>query len=455
MLAPTSSVAALPSITFRPCDVSPSFSGLHPALIALAVLRRPGFLTYLSTAIPTLTGVWILENTLQWNVLTVSGSSTAVGVLWAAIFLPIVLLAVPVGLFIDRYGPRWLMWGSQVAWGGVMVAGAVLSHGGHLSVPATVGLGVLDGVCNATWSVPAQVMVGRVVKKELMADAIGLGLLQFAAGRIFGGALAALSLTPTGPGRALELAAACVLVGLVAGSRLRENQDVERRSAAPAWGSEVLEAFRWTAANPAAISLVALGAMCAVFASGYITLLPAVSRDLLHAGPGGLGAMTAAGGLGLALAAFGTGPAWRRLGQGATTCVAMGTAGVGLAFLAIWSAILPAAATVCLIAACLGIFTASNNSLIQAVSPPAMRGRVLSFYGLAVWLAFPVGTVLAGVAVDRVGLAEALVAMAVLTISGVLLSVVRYRPIVDLGVDLTGVATRRARPLWVSEASPR
>jgi len=417
--------------------------------INLLILSRPEFIAYLAAAIGALAGVWLLETTLQWVVLTSSGSSALVGFLYLVIFVPIVILVLPVGLAIDRYGAKPLLVVSQVVWFGVMVAGAILNHFGLMNAVVALALGVLDGVCQATWTVPAQVILGRVVRKELMPSAVGLGLLQFAAGRVIGGSLAAATLSAAGPTVALLFGAACVAIGMVAVLKVPENRNLERRSMSPPWPAEISQAFGWTIRNQPTVALLTLGGITSLFTSGYLTVLPAVSRSTLHAGPAGLGMMTAAGGVGLAVAAFVSDPIGRFIGRGATLCSALGCTAFALALIGASGSLAATVVLVGVVAGCLGMFTATNNSLLQALTPPDMRGRVLAFYGLVVWIVFPLAALAIGVMVDRKGAGTVLSAMAALTLVSVVLLLLAYRPFVRLDIGISGAAQLRTRP-WMT-----
>jgi MFS family permease len=427
----------------------PGGDGAAPSGIGITflVLRRPEFLAYLTAAISTITCVWLLETTLQWVVLTSSGSSALVGAVYVAIFVPIVILVVPVGLVIDRYGAKPLLFASQAVWCCSMVAGATLNHFGWMNSQVVILLAVLDGVCNAMWTVPAQLILGRVVRKELMASAIGLGLLQFAAGRIIGGSLAAATLAAAGPTATLLLGAASAAIGMAAGLRVRENRNLERRSMAPPRPADIRQAFAWTMQSGPAVALLALGGITALFTVAYLTLLPAVSRTVLHAGPAGLGLMTASGGVGLAVAAFVTDPLGRVVGRGAMICLVLGCTAFALAILGISASLVVSVAAVGVIAGCLGVFSATNNSLLQALAPPEMRGRVLAFYGLVVWVIFPISALALGLFADRFGASFVLQAMGALTLVSVVGLLLAYRPLRKLDIASSGAAQLRTRPV--------
>ncbi len=406
------------------------------------MLRRPEFQTYLAAAIGTLTGLWLLETTLQWTVLASSGSSALVGLLYVAIFVPMVILIVPVGLVIDRYGAKPLLLVSQGVWCSLMLAGATLSHLGWMNAQVAIALGVLDGMCTAMWTVPAQVVLGRVVRKELMPSAVGLGLLQFAAGRIIGGTLAGATLS-AGPTIALLLGATSAALGMAVAVRVRENRSYERRSMSPPWPAEIGQALSWAIGNRSAVSLLVLGGITALFTLDYVTLLPAVSRTILHSGPSGLGQMAAAGGVGLAVAAFIADPLGRFRGRGATICLSLSCAAIAMALLGASTSLGASLVLVALVAGCLGVFGANNNSLLQALSPPAMRGRVLALYGLVVWVLFPTAAFATGSLADRWGARFVLQAMALLTLAGLVVLLVSYRPLAKLDIGRSGVAQLR------------
>jgi len=151
----------------------------------------------------------------------------------------------------------------------------------------------------------------------------------------------------------------------------------------------------------------------------------------------------AAGGVGLAVAAFTADSFGRTLGRGAAICVALGCTAVVTAMLAVSTSLAASLVLVALIAGSLGVFGATNNSLLQALSPPVMRGRVLALYGLVVWVIFPVAAFTTGFLVDRLGARVVLLAMATLTLGTLGLLLVTYRPLARLDIGQSGLAQLR------------
>jgi MFS family permease len=216
---------------------------------------------------------------------------------------------------------------------------------------------------------------------------------------------------------------------------------------APPWPADIRQAFAWTIRSGPAVALLALGALTGLFTVAYLAVLPAVSRTILHAGPTGLGLMTATGGVGLSVAAFATDPLGRLVGRGATICVALGCTAIALAVLGTSTSLVVSITAVGAIAGCLGVFSATSNSLLQALSPPEMRGRVLAFYGLVVWVIFPIASLALGFSTDRFGASLVLEAMGALTLVSVVALLLAYRPLGKLDIGLSGAAQIRTRPV--------
>jgi predicted MFS family arabinose efflux permease len=92
------------------------------------------------------------------------------------------------------------------------------------------------------------------------------------------------------------------------------------------------------------------------------------------------------------------------------------------------------------------------STVVQLRAPAAYRGRVLSLFSVALGVAYPVGSLIQGPVVDRIGIAWTTVASAVL-LSGVLGAVAVARP--GLRRALLGpVPDAAPAPVRLEEASP-
>lgn len=415
----------------------------------MAVLRAPAFQRYLFAGIATTSGLWLFETGLFWVALVKTGSATSVGLILSALVLPFLIILVPAGAFADRVGPKPLLLLSQLAWVVIIAVGAVIAQFGLLTFPVVLGLALAEGAFDAVWAIPAQMMFARVVERRLMANAIVLSGLQVAFGRLVGGGLAGALLTLTGPTITFAAGAVCVAIGAFAVWGLKSHYPIAPTSpptsSRPAGPVGRFEVIKWFNDNPTVVSLVALGACAALFAFAYLAVLPVVSRDLIHAGPGGLGLMTAAGGVGVLITvAFGD-VLGRRFGRGVTLAASVVLAAASIAVIGLSSSLLVSVVCAGLLAACLNAYFLINNLLLQSIAPSRLRGRVLSIYGLVFWALLPVGTLTAGFLVDSIGARSVLFLMAGLTLLSLVVVVASNRSLVALDVDASGLIVSRLR----------
>ena len=423
--------------------VHPSLGGVQPVPFAssLAVLSTPAFQFFLLSAISTTTGLWFFETTLYWIALTRTGSATATGLILTALILPILLLVVPIGVITDRWGDRRLLPFSQGAWVVTMIVAASIASRGLLTFPVALGLALIEGLFDAVWVVPAQVLLARVVDRPLMAKAIALGTLQVAFGRILGGYGAGHMLAIAGPTVTFLIGAGCLVVGFLAMALVKPVHGLAARHERATFS----EGLRFVRKAPAALALYAIGSTTALFLYGYLSILPIVSRDLLHAGPQGLGLMTAAGGVATLAVVWIIDPLGRRFRRGTTLVASAVTASTAIGLLAASRSVALSVVLAGLITGTLIFYGATNTTLLQALAPPELRGRVLAFFGFAFWAIMPVGSVASGYVADRLGVRTALVIMGLTAVASLGVIAIVYRPLVSLDVSSDGLFALRTR----------
>jgi MFS family permease len=212
------------------------------------------------------------------------------------------------------------------------------------------------------------------------------------------------------------------------------------------------EGLRFVREARPALALYAVGSSTALFLYGYLSILPVVSRNLLHSGSQGLGLMTAAGGVGTLAVVWVIDPIGKRFGRGVALLGSVGVASVAIALIGASRSVTLSVILAGIVTAALIFYAATNTTVLQALAPPELRGRVLAFFGFAFWAIMPVGSIGSGLIVDRLGVRTALVLMAALSIAGLSAIAIIYRPLLRVDVTADGefgerrsVALREAR----------
>jgi MFS family permease len=409
-----------------------------------AVLGLGTYQRFLAGAVCSGVGVWIFQTAIYWAALQ-SGDTGSVGILVAVISVPSLLLTIPAGYLTDRAGPFRLLLIGQVAPAIICVVGLAFVDGqGGIALQPAAAVTFIVGIAYALWNVPALVFVTRIVPSDLMGSAISLMVLQYATGRIVGGALGGALVGFGGAGLAFVVSAAVFMIGSLAVLTLPRIEGLETRSASSFRG--MVEAVRWLRHAPATLVLVVFAAAANLLAYAYIPVLGALSRDVIGAGSSGLGLLTSTSGFGMVASALTANTLGARLRRGRAVCLLMVVGAVAMDALGV-SAILPLSVALVVVVAYLGSSRSSiAQFLLQSLTPARMRGRVASLADFIGQLMTIAGSLAVGAAATRFGPTEVLAACGAGIVLVVLVVLVLSPRILGLDVDHEARPVVRGEP---------
>ncbi len=404
---------------------------------AFAALRVPAYRRLLVAVTVMEIGLFAFETALFWTVLAETGSAVQVSLLFAGLVVPALLLTIPVGMLVDRRGPRGILIWSSAAAAAVIGLAAIAAGSGRLGFELALLLAIAEGIFFGCYAVPAQVIAGRVVDRSLLASAVGLSAIPSGLGSIVGGALGGALLELGGPAPTFVVASVGLVLSLVTILGLPRLPGLEASGGMAL--RDLRSAARWLRESSVGSAIVLLSAISGLFVMSRFSLLPVVVRDVLASGPGALGLLTTAGGVGMLAGTFGTEVLGRRLGRGRALLAALGLAGLGLAGLGLTPLVPVAITLAAVIAASTTVWQLTSATLLQLLAPARMRGRVLALNDVVRLGLVPIGSLAAGVVVDRVGVATVLVVYGGLTV---------------IAVAATWVGSRALRAGPVAEVDP-
>ncbi|GAA3841402.1 MFS transporter [Streptomyces phyllanthi] len=376
------------------------------------------------------TGTWMQRIAQDWLVLSLTGSSTAVGVTMALQFLPMLLFGLYGGVLVDRFAkrPTLLVTQSAMAVTGLVLAFLTLS--GHVQVWHVYLAAFAVGLATVVDNPARQSFVSEMVGPEQLQNAVSLNSANFQSARLVGPAVAGVLITSVGTGWAFllnGLSFVAPIAGLLL-MRARELHVIER---APRAKGQLREGLHYVAGRPELLWPIVLVGFIGTFGFNFPVWLSAFADDVFHAGAGSysfFNTLMAVGSLVGALLAARRGTARMR------TLIAGALAFGALEAVA---ALAPSYWIFALIMAPLAMFgmtvNVTANTALQMATDPAMRGRVMSLYMMVFLGGSPLGAPIAGWITDaygpRVGfLAGGLVsAVAAATIGLVLARVVGLR----------------------------
>ncbi len=362
--------------------MSEPHSPSSPEISARALLRERDYMVYLVTRAFGVLGTVAQSVTMGWQVYDlaregrgVAESALFVGLLGLATFLPLFFLALPAGVVADRYPRKAVLaicFAAEAVCAGALVAAALL---GVMSVEFLIGVAFAFGIARAFRAPAGVALAPMLVPVALLPRAIAWNSLAFQIGTISGPALAGLLVAHWSSAVSYGVSLVLYIVPVVGlwfvSKSTRPAAHVGSRL------ERVREGLSYIRDNKIVLGAISLD-LFAVLLGGATALLPVFARDILHVGPEGFGFLRSAPAVGAAAVALvlASRPVQRRAGFAMFSGVAIfGLATVVFALSRSFWLSLAALAT-------LGgadmVSVYVRQTLIQIVTPDAMRGRVAS-----------------------------------------------------------------------------
>lgn len=374
-------------------------------LASLRPFRHRAFALLWTAGLVSTVGSWMQTVAVGALVVSDTGKATWAVLVAAGAFLPIGLLSPLGGALADRLPRRPLLVIGNLAAAAAAVLLAVLVATGHDTPGALVLLVTVQGSASAVIGPFQQAILPDLVPRSEFLAAISLNSAQFNLGRIVGPALAGATVAAFGYPVAFAANAVSFLAVVVALAFVR--------LAPPAGGQAGL--FRslrsgFTAARrePACRAAITTIAVVAFLASPFIALVPVMASRLTHGGPRAVAQATAllttAQGAGAVAGALCLAPLASRFGRG--RLLAWSLALLPATLVAYSASRAPWAGAAAIFAVGLvyiGVLS-GLSTVVQLRAPPAYRGRVLSFFLVALGVAYPIGSLVQGPIIDRIGL---------------------------------------------------
>jgi MFS family permease len=351
------------------------------------------------------TGLWMHRIAVSWLAWELTGSAFWVGVVAFCDLAPAVVVSPFAGAVADRADRLRMTMLSQSAIGLNAAAIALLVAMDWMTIGLLLVLEVLGGIA-ASFTQPARqsLMPGLVPRADLPA-AVALNSLTFNVARFIGPALAAPIIAVAGVWPPIALNALAYALATATTPLLRVEAAARRGHAATAsLFGEMVDGLRYAARHPGLGPILAFSAVAAMLLRGVQEILPPFVERIFGLGAEALAGLTAAFGVG-ALAAGLVVAARGRL-AGTTRLAVLGVAALALATAGFAATGWFAFGLLCavLMGAAGSVHGISVQTLAQSASDPAMRGRVLSLWGLITRACPALGALILGAAGEVFGL---------------------------------------------------
>lgn len=377
--------------------------------VALRSLRHTSFSLFWFAQIISTTGTWMQGLALSWLVFTLTGSPLYLGFAATAGTLPTLLLSLPSGVLADRFSKRRIVIVTQAL---AMIQAAILAiltYTGLIEVWHILALALFIGAVNAVDIPTRQSMVIELVGREDLLNAISLNSAVFNVTRLIGPALAGLVVA--GYGAAACFTINCVsYLAAIAALLLMRYQPPPADTNPGSMIQQIRQGLDYIARDRPVRDLLILTGVASVFVMQYGTQIPAFALEVFDVGAEGQGILMSAAGLGALIAAAAVAAFGHRYHQ--SRIVLLGALIIPVGLIGFSLAPTYYTAIACLVVAGFGVmsFLAVSNSIIQASSPDALRGRVASVRAFVFMGFAPFGALLTGLVAEYAGIRQSVLA---------------------------------------------
>jgi len=369
-------------------------------------LGQPNYGIYVAGNSLSLIGSWMQRVAVGWLAWELSRSGAVLGLVAFADLASTLMVGPFGGVLADRFDRRRLLMIGQSANMVLSFILAALTASGLMTVPLLV---LIIGINGAVIGInqPARLsLISSLVARDHLPTAVAINSLVFNLARFIGPAIAGLVILYFSTALVFLLNALSFISFLFALSRL-DLPETDHRSAegnTPPMLQAIAEGLRYVIRHQGIGPLLALHATMAVTARPYVELLPGFSGAVFDQGAGGLAVLSSAIGLGAIAAGLFLAQRGARKGLAETAMLAA----LLIAFSALGLALSPAfwVAVIAVTVGGFGMVVAGvgTQTLMQTSVDDAVRGRVLSLFGLVFRSGPAIGALLMGLASEVIGL---------------------------------------------------
>jgi predicted MFS family arabinose efflux permease len=263
-------------------------------------------------------------------------------------------------------------------------------------------LTLLLGISNAFDAPARQAFVLEMVEREDMTNAIALNSTMFNSALVLGPAFGGLVYAWVGPGWCFTINGISFIAVIIALLLMKLKPFVPNPSKGDTL-ADVRDGMNYVMSNPAVRNLIINLFIFSIFGFGFVTLLPAWAVAVFGGDATTNGFLQAARGFGSLIGALTVAAMGRIKFRGKVWTINSFLLPIMMVIFAYMRSLIPSLVAI----ACAGFATMMvlnvTNAMVQSRITDEMRGRVMGIYTFFFFGAFPLSSLVAGWAADRIG----------------------------------------------------
>jgi MFS family permease len=344
------------------------------ATAQIKLLRHKQFALYWWTRVLSTAGYQIMQVAIQWQIYQLTDSAFHLGMIGLVMFIPVIAGTFIIGHVADHYDRRGIIRICQIS----KAVGAVIlifaSYTDHLSVGLIYLVVFIVGTGRAFEGPTLHTIPPSIMPQEVLSRAIAAGNTAYQVALIGGPALGGFLLV-AGTNAVYYICLAMFVIAGIFISLVRIERPAKVKKSVTL--ESVLAGFTYIKSRPIIFGAITLD-LAAVLIGGVTALLPIFARDVLDAGPQGLGLLRSSPAVGALVMSFVLSNIQinkhaGRIMIGAVVVYGLATAVFGFSSW-LWLSMLMLAIT----GAADSVSVVVRHSLVQTRTPNEMLGRVMA-----------------------------------------------------------------------------
>ncbi|MEZ5351052.1 MAG: MFS transporter [Bryobacteraceae bacterium] len=360
-------------------------------------------------------GTWMHTTAQNWLVLDISQSAFYLGLDAFLSQIPIFLFTLVGGVVADRIDRRFILVGSQLVQMSCAILLGTLFLVNSVRIEYILMLSFIVGTAQAFGGPAYQALIPSLVKQEDLPNAIALNSIQFNLGRMVGPALGLLAMTSLGPAWCFYLNGFSYLA--VIATLLTISSSFKPKAQTVSVAESMKQGFRFIRARDAMGSLIVIAFLMTMLGITMMTFLPVFAKNVFHRDVSGYTLLLEVAGAGAIAGALAVATFSGAARQGRAAVINLVLVGMSMVAFSFSTSLVVSCVILFIGSAALMSVFALISSLVQAITPDDMRGRVMSVYNMAFRGGMPFGSLISGKFVEGYG------APAVVGLNGLLMGV--------------------------------
>ena len=370
--------------------------------------KQRNFAIYMTGAGIALVGMWAQRIAVAWLAWELTKSTTWLGLIAFADLFPTIILTPIAGVIADRMDRRKLSLISQFAAFLQAIVLTVLVYTDWIDIWSLFFLTFLLGIAMAYATAARLAMVPNLMEAAHVPSALASDAAIYNSAQVVGPMLAAVLIAFVGIAGAFLVNCLTYVVFLVCLMKIRLVRN-ESRGRTGGMLAQTLEGMRYAAKHPGIGPMLIVLTALAISVKPFLDLLPGLADNVFNSGVNGFAQLAAAGGTGAVLCAIWFALRGRIEGLTFITLSALIVGPLGIVLMCIsdmfWLGLIGSFIS----GSSITLTGTGVQTLMQHSVDGAIRGRVLSLYGMLHRGVPALGALLMGIMGDQIGLQATLI----------------------------------------------